>query len=294
MAQTLLAAGHYDEGWTGYEWRYSSAGGGPVPNIKVPRWQGERFDGRTLLVVGDQGYGDSFQFARFLPRVKALGGNLTLGASHPMAALMKAIPGVDHLFHDWHYAGAFDCYVPISSLAGVFKITDSELPGPMPYLEADPRKVTRWVRRLGPSKGRGRIGLCWAGRPTHPNDQHRSIPFETRSRYLPAEAELFFLQKGERAADAAGSQIVDLLARLHDFSDTAAVMANLDLVVSVDTSIVHLAGALGRPVRLLLPYVADWRSGRPRATTTPWYPSVKLFRQSAPGDWSPPLAAAFA
>ena len=294
LAQALLASGQYADGWAEYEWRYSGEGGKPFPHIDKPRWQGEPLDGRTLLVIGDQGYGDSIQFARFLPRLKELGAKVTLGASQPMAALMARAAGVDHLFHDWHYVGPFDCFVPISSLANVLKVTDADLPGPMPYLEADARRVARWSRRILPAKGRRRIGVCWAGRPTHPNDRHRSIPFEKLARHLSADAEFFSLQKGERAADAAGSRVADLSARLHDFAETAAVMANLDLVVSVDTSIVHLAGAMGRPVHLLLPYVADWRWGRPGVNATPWYPSVKLCRQDAPGDWSGPLAAAFA
>ena len=292
LAQSLLAAGRYAEGWAEYEWRYKGAGGQPFPNIEAPLWRGDALDGRTILVIGEQGYGDVIQFARFLPRVKAAGGRVALGVSQPLFTLSESLAGADHRFHDWHHAGRFDTYCPLSSLPGALGITAADLPGPIPYVAADSRRQARWARRLA-NNVRRRIGICWAGRPNHPNDRYRSVPFDILRRYLPADANVFSLQKGEAAGAIAGSNVIDLSARLHDFAETAAVIAQLDLVVSVDTSLAHLAGAMGKPVHVLLPYVPDWRWGR-TVDSSPWYPSARLFRQAAPGDWSGSLAAAFA
>lgn len=293
LAQTLLAAGHYEEGWAEYEWRYRGEGGQPFPEIDAPRWQGGPLHGRRLLVIGEQGFGDVLQFVRFLPQVKAIGGQVSLAVSAPLLGLLKPMAAIDHIFHDWHRAGAFDCYCPLSSLPGAFGIGANDLPGVVPYLEAEPRRASRWARRLGGGDNGGlRIGLCWAGRPSHPNDRHRSLPFDTLHAHLPKGAILLSLQKGTPAGDCAGTRVLDLSARLYDFAETAAVIAGLDLVVSVDTSVAHLAGALGRPVHVLLPYVPDWRWGRTRAET-PWYPTARIFRQDRPGDWTSALAGVF-
>jgi len=215
-----------------------------------------------------------------------------MAVSRELANLFKDHPAVDHLFTDWHRAGGFDCYCPLSSLPLALGIGAGDLPGEMPYMQADPRRASRWDRRFGQAKG-PRIGLCWAGRPTHPNDANRSLPFKTLIRHLPPEAQLVSLQVGGRGDDITAAPIRDISDRLHDFAETAAVIATLDLVVSVDTSVVHLAGAMGKPVHVMLPFVADWRWGR-TGERTPWYPTARLFRQPAPGDWDAALAGAFA
>ncbi|MBT6094202.1 MAG: glycosyltransferase [Rhodospirillaceae bacterium] len=291
LAQALLTAGHYAEGWDEYEWRYKGESGQPFPNIDAPLWDGEPLDGRTLLVVGEQGFGDVLQFVRLLALVKALGGGgkLSLACSAPLARLLDGVPGVDHLFQDWRRAGAFDCFCPLSSLPRVLGLTADTIPADVPYITADPRQVRRWEKRLGQTDAK-RIGLCWAGRPTHPNDRYRSLPFDLLNRALPRGPTYVSLQKGERATDVAGSRVKDLSPRLHDFADTAAVLENLDLVITVDTSIAHLAGAMGKPVWVLVPYVPDWRWGRDEETT-PWYPTAHLFRQIAPKDWQSVVAA---
>ena len=291
LAQALLATGRYAEGWREYEWRNRGEGGAPFPNIEAPRWHGEALDGRTVLIVGEQGFGDVIQFARFLSRVKARGGRVSMAVSRPLAALFNDHPAIDHLFTDWHRVGAFDCYCPLSSLPEALEIDADDLPGEVPYIAADERRAKRWARRLGPAERR-RIGLCWAGRPTHPNDRNRSLPFETLRARLPADADLVSLQTGGRGDDLSEVAILDVTERLHDFAETAALIANLDLVVSVDTSVVHLAGAMGKPVHVLLPFVADCRWGR-KGDSTPWYPSARLFRQDAPGDWASALVGAF-
>ncbi|MBT6094991.1 MAG: tetratricopeptide repeat protein [Rhodospirillaceae bacterium] len=289
LAQALLTDGQYAEGWEAYEWRYRGESGQPFPEIDAPRWQGEALDSKTLLVIAEQGHGDVMQFIRLLPQIKQRGGQVSLACSGPLKRLMANCEAIDHLFQDWHRAGAFDCYCPLSSLPGVLSITLENLPNQVPYITADARLAKRWPRRLGVSETK-RIGLCWAGRPTHPNDAYRSLPFEKLDAALPDGPEYISLQKGERAADAADSRLRDFGSQLHDFADTAALIEALDLVITVDTSVAHLAGAMGKPVWVLLPYVPDWRWGRD-IDTTPWYPTARLFRQIEPGDWGSVLDA---
>lgn len=289
LAQALLAAGHYLEGWKEYEWRYKGASGQPFPDIDAPLWDGSALDGRTLLVVGEQGYGDVLQFVRLLPLLKARGGKVSMACSAPLARLLVDTPGIDHLFQDWRRVGAFDCFCPLSSLPRVLGITLDTIPADTPYISADPRLARRWNKRLGETTAK-RIGLCWAGRPTHPNDRYRSLPFDVLNDALPSGPAYISLQKGEPASEAAGSRVRDLSARLHDFADTAAVIENMDLVITVDTSIAHLAGALGKPVWVMVPFVPDWRWGR-KGETTPWYPTSRLFRQTKPKDWQAVAAA---
>jgi len=284
LAQSLLMDGHYPEGWVEYEWRYNGEGGAPFPNIQAPLWDGAPLPGKTLLVFGEQGYGDVLQFVRLLPWARQHCGRLAFGCSPPLARLLAGIAGADHSFQDWHRVGSFDAYIPISGLPRALGLTRENLPAEVPYLTADPRLVRRWQRRLGAAAG-PRIGICWAGRPTHPNDRFRSIPFDLLAGALPKTARLVSLQKGERAADAKGSRAEDLSDRLHDFADTAAVIECLDMVVTVDTSVAHLAGAMGKPVHVLVPYLPDWRWGRD-GIGTPWYPSATLHRQPAPTDWN--------
>lgn len=283
LAQTLLSIGHYTEGWAEYEWRYRGASGQPFPDIDAPLWRGEPLVGKTLLCIGEQGYGDVMQFVRLAARVKAMGGRVTLACSGPLARLLSGLSSIDHLFQDWHRAGQFDAYIPLSSLPGALGLTADDLPGDIPYLSAEPRHAARWQRRLGHLPGR-RIGLCWAGRASHPNDRFRSLPFTMLRDALSAGESYVSLQTGARATDATASAVLDLSARLHDFAETAAVIENLDLVITVDTSMAHLAGAMGKAVWVMLPYVPDWRWGR-EGETTPWYPSARLFRQDAVGDW---------
>jgi hypothetical protein len=283
LAQSLLTAGQYAEGWVEYKWRYKGEGGAPFPHIQAPLWDGSPLPNGTLLVFGEQGYGDVLQFVRLLPLARERCARLSFGCSPPLARLLDGIAGADHHFQDWHRVGSFAAYIPVSSLPGALGVTPENLPADVPYVQADPRGVRRWQRRLGAAAG-PRIGICWAGRPTHPNDRFRSIPFDTLVDALPKGARLVSLQKGERAADAKGSRVLDLSDRLHDFADTAAVIDCLDMVVTVDTSVAHLAGAMGKPVHVLVPYLPDWRWGR-EGDRTPWYPTARLHRQPAPRDW---------
>ena len=289
LAQSLLTLGRYEEAWPAYEWRYNAKSGQPFPDIDAPKWKGEVLDGKTLLVIAEQGYGDVLQFIRFLPQVQALGGKVSLACSAPLARLLEGTAGIDHLFHDWHQAPPFDAYFPLSSLPGALGVTTDDLPGEVPYIEADPRLARRWAGRIQGGAGK-RIGLCWAGRPTHPNDAFRSVPFDLVRDHLPAGNRYVSLQIGEAAKDAAGSVVQDFGTRVNDFADTAALIHNLDQVITVDTSVAHLAGAIGKPVWVLVPYVADWRWGR-EGETMPWYPTARIFRQSEPKKWEPPLAA---
>ncbi len=287
-----LVQGDFAGGWPLWEERLRV----PVfrhPELPLPRWQGEPLVGKRLLVLAEQGYGDAIQFLRFLPRVvEESGGAVTFGCSEPLQRLLSALAA----HHDFQLASGqvyptdFDCYASVCSLAGLFRIGPADLPGEIPYLGCDPDSIDLWRARL--PAGRLRIGLCWAGRPGHPQDNARSIPpgmFASLAE-IPGIA-LVGLQRSMAEAKtesfpdkSPGFLAADWSAEIGDFADTAAMITALDLVITVDTAIAHLAGALGRPAWVLLPFAPDWRWLLDR-DDSPWYPSLRLFRQNRPADW---------
>jgi len=281
-AQMLLRQGAFARGWAEYEWRWRGA----VPALSarrfdLPRWQGDPLAGRTLLVHAEQGFGDTLHFARFLPRLAAAGGRVVLEAQAPLLPLLRRLPGLDAVVARGEPLPACDCHVPLLSLPRALGLTrPAELAMSAPYLAVPPERLAAWRDRLpaGP-----RIGVVWAGNPHHKTDHLRSLdPALLLDRLGPAlPAPPLCLQQEATAPPG----MVPLAADLADFADTAAVLAGLDLLISVDTAIVHLAGALGRPAWVLLPAHPDWRWQRHRADS-PWYPSLRLFRQPAPGDWA--------
>jgi hypothetical protein len=255
-------------------------------------WRGEAFAGRDVLVRCYHGLGDTIQFARYIPIAAERCAEVILGCSPELAPLLAAIPGVAQCHTRWTDIPPHAAYARLSSLPGLFGTVEATIPASVPYLRADPAKVARWAERLGPRRGR-RVGLAWAGRSTHPNDARRTIALETLAPIwdLPG-LEPVSLQKPVPAADAGARALFSLRTEelLADFGETAALIANLDLVVTVDTAIGHLAGALGAPAWILIPATADWRWLRDRADS-PWYPSVRLFRQTALGCWEEPVRA---
>jgi hypothetical protein len=296
-AAQLLRRGRYADGWVEYEWRWAAGRKSP-PDLPRPKWDGCPLDGRALLVLTEQGAGDTLMFLRFLPRVKQRPGDRLLFACQTaLRPLLRNLPGVDHWFPiDQPSSIDFDVYLPLLSLPGILGLGEADIPYPVPYLTADPARVEAWRPRLAALPGR-KVGVCWQGNPAFPGDRFRSIPL---ARFAPLTevpgVTLVSLQKGvgeEQIAanrDAVPLTVFPDLDTAEPFADTAAVMRHLDLVVTTDTAVAHLAGALGRPVWLALGVDCDWRWGTGRADS-PWYPTVRLFRQQSFGDWPGVFAA---
>lgn len=289
VALVHLLTGNLEAGWRGHQARLQL----PTarhPQFQRPMWLGdEDIAGKTILVAADEGLGDTIHFARYVPMLAEQGARVILVVQDPLHRLMSALSGAS-LCVPRSAMGtlpAFDLHCPISSLPLAFRTRLDTIPSG-PYLPAPPdRLVQAWEARLGP-RARLRVGLVWSGDPLHVNDETRSIPLRKFSRILDVDADFVSLQKAPRPHDAAvlreRSDIVDLTAALTDFTETAALIACLDLVITVDTSVAHLAGALGRPTWILLPWTPDYRWLLDRADS-PWYPSVRLFRQSETRDY---------
>jgi hypothetical protein len=243
-------------------------------------------------VHDEQGLGDTLQFARYLPMVKERCGRLILETRRELIPLLKDFPGLDAVVQRPEAGeppATADCCIPLLSLPLVFGTTRENIPALVPYIRADPRKSAAWGRRIeGPGL---KVGLVWAGRPQHQDDRNRSCRLDL---FLPLARiqglNLFSLQKGPAETQIRDSELKDgmvhLGAELNDFSDTAAVISQLDLLIAVDTSVAHLAGAMARPVWVLLPAIPDWRWMLDRKDS-PWYPTMRLFRRPCGGDWAP-------
>jgi Tfp pilus assembly protein PilF len=296
MAQNLLAQGEFDAGWLEYEWRnLTEAGKATMPSMTSAAWNGMKIPTGRLVLVGDQGYGDTIQFARYIPMAAERCQELILGCSVEMAPLLANIPGVTQYCHRWTDVPGHAAHCRLSSLPYLFRTRLDTIPSQIPYLKADPVRIAHWRDRLAATMrpGMKRIGLAWTGRPTHPNDRRRSLPLAQLRSLADIGSALFVsLQKPMPARDLDAIPLfvgmTDLASELTDFGETAALIENVDLVITVDTAIGHLAGALGKPAWILIPKAADWRWLLDR-DDSPWYPSVRLFRQQIPGDWTGPL-----
>jgi hypothetical protein len=296
MAQNLLAMGDFDAGWLEYEWRnLTEAGKATMPAMTSAPWNGMTIPTGRLLLVGDQGYGDTIQFARYIPMAVERCQDLVIGCSAELGPLLAAIPGVSQYCHRWVDVPPYAAHCRLSSLPYLFRTRLDTIPARVPYLKADPARIAHWRQRLDSTLPAGvkRIGLAWTGRPTHPNDRRRSMPLSRLAALTEAgPASFVSLQKPMPARDletmARFAGMTDLSETLTDFGETAALIETLDLVITVDTAIGHLAGALGKPTWILIPKAADWRWMLDREDS-PWYPSVRLFRQQKPGDWDVPL-----
>ncbi|MEI7711655.1 MAG: glycosyltransferase family 9 protein [Rhodospirillales bacterium] len=298
MAQNLLAMGDFEAGWMEYEWRNETeAGKLTMPAMTSAPWNGMHIPNGRLLLVGDQGYGDTIQFARYIEEAAKRVQEIVLGCSEEMAPLLRDIPGVTQFCHRWTDVPGHAAHCRLSSLPYLFQTKLDTIPQSIPYLKAEPPRIAAWRERLAMQLpvGTRRIGLAWTGRPTHPNDKRRSIPL---AHLLPlaelGPAAFVSLQKPMPVRDlehiSAFAHMTDLSNELTNFGETAAVIENLDLIITVDTSMGHLAGALGKPVWIMIPKAADWRWMLDRSDT-PWYPSARLFRQAKPGAWDPVLAS---
>jgi hypothetical protein len=288
-----LALGDYERGWAGYEWRWQTRNTAPLPDYRSPRWRGDvAIPNQTILVHAEQGFGDSLQFCRYVPMLASLA-SVVLDVSRPLVRLLSSLDCDVRIIARGDDLPPFDTWIPMLSLPLAFQTTLATIPGPARYLHADPEQSARWRKRLSGMAGR-KIGLVWAGSPLslQPQalamDRRRSLTLQQFAPLadIPGLC-LISLQKGDAARQSPpdGMALHDWTDELDDFADTAALIEALDLVISVDTSVVHLAGALGKPVWVLNRFDQCWRWLSDR-TDSPWYPTARLFRQPAPGDWT--------
>ncbi len=294
LGLALLSTGQFEEGWKQYLWRRSPEVDTYPHRYQVPCWDGSAITGKRLLIHYEQGFGDTLQFIRYLPMLKAMGPSITVEVRKPLLALLRNFDGIDELIEaslSNAPASNFDFYIPLLTLPKIFCTTLETIPTNVPYIHADASKVKWWRKKLADSFFK--VGIVWAATIRSLNDslllRERSCDLQHFAPLLEIpNVKLYSLQKGAPADRAAGLLsefcIEDLGAECEDFADTAAVIENLDLVISVDTSTLHLAGAMGKPVWGLLPFTAAWRwlINRP---DNPWYPTMTLFRQSKPGQW---------
>jgi hypothetical protein len=287
----LLASGEFDRGWTEYEWRWKA---GQLPKLKYekPRWNHEPLSRKTILLYAEQGLGDVLQFIRYAPLVKALGARVIVECPKPLARLLTTCPGVDQTIPPGDEPPPFDFHAPLLSLPRLFNTSVATIPSRVPYLSANAELVAYWREKLKTLRGL-RVAINWRGRSGQGFFRLRDIPLNHFVSLAPLPISLVSLQQG-----ATPQELAEVNARLPifhpgddfdqshgSFMDTAAIMQNVDLVISSDTSLPHLAGALGVTTWIALPFVAGWQWMRER-TDSPWYPSVRLFRQKSPEEWS--------
>jgi tetratricopeptide (TPR) repeat protein len=287
-ALVLLQTGEFGPGFASYEWRWKNRGNGFDPAAyhgTAPLWSGnESLEGKRILVFTEQGLGDTLQFCRYVKLLAARGANVLFEVQAPLTGLLATLEGASTVIAQGEPVPPCDYKCALMSLPRAFKTTVDTIPSGRKYLHADPAIVAAWQTRLGP-QSRPRIGLVWSGNAQYPNDHRRSIPLATLIDRLPREFEYFCLQKDIRAEDRETLDANPFIAEpAADFVGTAALCECMDLVISSCTSIAHLAGALGRPLWMLLGFNADWRWLEDR-NDSPWYPTATLYRQAASGDW---------
>jgi tetratricopeptide (TPR) repeat protein len=276
---TLLRTGNFDEGWLEYEWRFAVARYNR--NFDRPLWSGEPLAGRRILIHAEQGFGDTLQFVRYIPSVLEHGGTVVLEVQAPLVRLVRSIAGVSQTLAAGDPLPTFDCHCPLLSLPRIFKTTLATIPNAVPYLSAPAEASVSWAERIASAAGL-KVGIVWAGTTAGAIDLPSLQPL-----WELAGVSWFSLQVGDQPGEKSlfdKFKIADLSEWLTDFAETAAVVSQLDLVITVDTSVAHLAGALGRPTWVLLGDPPEWRWLLARRDS-PWYPTAQLFRQTKTGDW---------
>lgn len=290
QSQVLLLLGRFSEGWRKYEWRLKKEDLKYKQSLDArTAWRGkESVTGKRLLIQCEQGLGDSIQFVRYLPMIAALGAEIFVSAPKTIASLLSDMQIPMTLIAEDSSPPPFDVCCPLMSLPFVFDTTIETIPAPIPYIRANPNKKAIWKKRLG-STNKTRVGLVWSGSTVHKRDSSRSIKLEALISLLALPIEWHSLQTEYRDYDAEvfvrHPQVQRHDRHLTDFSETAALLDCLDMVITVDTSVAHLAGAMGKPAWVLLPFVPDFRWLLDRSDS-PWYPSIKLFRQDKRRDWT--------
>jgi len=288
-----LLLGDFENGWPEYEWRSAVPGltrtWEPTGHLK---WDGSELNGRRIVVYAEQGRGDAIQFARYLPMVAARGGKVVVRCREDLVRLMCSVDGVEQVLpENGPLPESFDVYCSLMSLPFIFGTNLNTIPANIPYLRADVKLAGKRQTRLAAIGHEMKVGLVWSGGHSHQHDKLRSMTLETLAPLAAVPGVAFVsLQKGEAASQAQMSSmsLIDWTAELYDFADTAALIQNLDLVISVDTAVAHLAGAMGKPVWVLLPKIPDWRWLLDREDS-PWYPTMRLFRQRQRGNWDEPV-----
>jgi tetratricopeptide (TPR) repeat protein len=289
-SMSLLALGDFKRGWREHAWRTRALPGFlfPMEKLTQPLWDGGELNGRVIFINAEQGFGDVIQFVRYVPMVAGRGGRVILGCQRELLRLLEGFPGIERMVTNFDPLPSFELHCPLLNLPLVFSTDLDSIPAKVPYLTPDRGRVEHWKSRIGSGPRGLKVGLVWAGRPKHRRDKQRSIPLTHFEPLTKLEGiDFFSLQKGEAARQPApaGLKLIDYTDDLHDFADTAGLIANLDLVIAVDTAVAHLAGAMGKPVWALLPFFPDWRWLMDREDS-PWYPTMRLFRQKTAGDWS--------
>lgn len=286
----MLVNGDLAEGFRQYQCRREpSLGIVTYPHTyDKPRWDGRPINGKTLLIHYEQGFGDNIQFIRYLPKLKEIGATVLFEARKPMLELLRDFPGIDRLIEaraDRGVSEDFDFYAALMDLPAIFQTTLETIPDDVPYIFADKDKTEIWKERLGTDHYK--VGIVWAGKPTHGNDANRSCKLNNFAPLAKIDGvKLFSLQKGDAVKQIGqfGIEIENLAEHLETFADTAAAIENLDLVISVDTAVLHLAAAMGKSAWALIPFSPDWRWLLDRSDS-PWYPTLRLFRQKKYADW---------
>jgi hypothetical protein len=292
LAEALLSQGKFTRGWEEYEWRFRLADVPPLmPPTKKPQWDGAPMPDGTLVLIADQGFGDAVQFGRYIPWAAARAGKIILACSPQLKPILRQLDPDMRLSVTWSDVGDFDAWCPLTGLPRLTGMSLENLPRDIPYLTAEPDRALHWKTQLDGLTPRGlrRVGIVWAGRPAHKNDWKRSMTLADLAPITALEdIALIVLQKGPQQQQTGGyygrAPLIHLSAEVEGFDDTMAIMAGLDLVLTVDTSVAHLAGAMGVPVWIMLPWCAEWRWLQER-TDSPWYPTARLFRQPEPNDW---------
>jgi tetratricopeptide (TPR) repeat protein len=292
-AMALLSLGDYRRGLPEYEWRRKIAAGtgtgAVVRAFREPIWLGDRsLQGRTLLVHAEQGMGDVLNAVRYAPQLARLGARVVLEVHAALKPLLAGLDGIAMVIGKGEPLPPFDCHCPVMSLPYAFKTELATIPAAEPYIHAPPERIAQWRERL-PRTGRLQVGIVWCGNPAFKDDRRRSLRFAQIAPILTVPDVSFLslnpgISAGDTAALAASSNVLHLGAEFRDFADTAALVSQLDLMITSDTSVAHLAGAMGRPVWIMLGFAPDWRWAHDRDRSS-WYPTMRLFRQSTAGNW---------
>jgi Flp pilus assembly protein TadD len=288
LALNLLLQGCYEEGWQEYEWRWLKPDfTSPLRHTDVPLWDGSHLAGRTILLHAEQGFGDTIQFVRYVPLVASRGGSVVVECHPQLVSLFEGFKGVTTVVAFSERLPEFDCHAPFLSLPKIFNTTLENIPGcTSPSVPVE--RLVKWQQRMSLYPG-PRVGIVWAGSSIHRNDSFRSLPLAFLSSFAKlSDIQFFSLQMGDAKRQLELSplaeRIVDLTYLIDDFADTAALIEQLDLVITIDSAVAHLAGSMGKPVWLLLAFAPDWRWLLNRSDS-PWYPTMLLFRQKQSGDW---------
>jgi hypothetical protein len=292
-ALARLVLGDYRRGFEDYEWRWRRSGMPGPRSLGRPLWLGEYpLARKTILLHAEQGLGDCIQFARYVPLVARGGVKVVLEVPRTLVTLLARLDGVAGVVARGDALPAFDVHCPLASLPHAMRTESASIPSTVPYLAASPERVAKWRGRIE-AIPRPRVAIAWSGNASHPNDRNRSLGLTQLAPVISAEAGFVSVQRDLRAADAEAlsgmPRLLQVADEIVDFDDTAAVLALADLVIAVDTSVAHLAGALGRPIWILVPFSPDWRWMLEREDS-PWYPTARLFRQPALGDWASAIA----